>query len=189
MGGGLGIDYSGSDAVPSIDSFAEAVVERFRKQCAEKKLKEPKLVLEPGRSIIGNAVVTLYTVGGVKEIVGIRKYVSVDGGMSDNIRPILYGAKYDAVISNKMKEENKEKVTVVGRFCESGDKLIVDLDLQKAEPGDVLAVFGTGAYTYSMASNYNRVPRPAMVMVKSGSATLILKRETYEDLVLNDVVL
>jgi len=187
IGGGLGIDYSGSDNVPSIDFFANKIVSHFKEKCADAEIGEPKLILEPGRSIIGVAGVTLYTVGNVKDIPGIRKYVSVDGGMADNPRPILYGAKYEATIANKASLPKNDKVTIVGRFCESGDKLLVDYELQKAEKGDVLAVLCTGAYNYSMASNYNRVGRPAMILVNNGNAKLIVKRETHEDLAQNDV--
>ncbi|HTY13482.1 MAG TPA: diaminopimelate decarboxylase [Candidatus Omnitrophota bacterium] len=189
IGGGLGIDYSGSDEVPSVDQFAEQAVDRFKKVCAELKLGEPRLVLEPGRSVIGTAGVTLYTVGSVKEIPGIRTYIAVDGGMSDNPRPILYGAVYDAVLAGRAQEPKKEKVTVAGRFCESGDRLITDIELPEVKAGDLLAVYCTGAYNYSMASNYNRVGRPAMVLVNNGLATLILKRESYDDIILNDVVI
>lgn len=189
IGGGLGIDHSGSDVVPTIDQFAEEVVGHFKKCWEKHKLAEPRLILEPGRSIVGNAGVTLYSIGGIKEIPGIRKYVSVDGGMADNPRPILYDAKYSAVLANKARKPVGEKVTVAGRFCESGDKLIKDIELPKVEVGDILAVFATGAYNYSMASNYNRVGRPAMVLVNNGAPTLILKRESNEDLTLNDVVM
>ena len=189
IGGGLGIDYSGSDEVPTIDQFAEEVVAHFKKCCERNKLGEPRLILEPGRSIVGNAGVTLYTVGGIKEIPGIRKYVSVDGGMADNPRPILYDANYSALLANKARKPSGEKVTVAGRFCESGDKLIKDIELPRVEVGDILAVLATGAYNYSMASNYNRVGRPAMVLINNGTPTLILKRESYEDLTQNDVVI
>lgn len=188
IGGGLGIDYSGSDDVTSIDSFAKEIVDRLKTNLAKEDLLEPKLILEPGRSIVANAGITLYKIGSVKEIPGIRKYVAVDGGMSDNPRPILYQAKYEALIANKANDKKSEKVTVCGRFCETGDKLIIDYDLQKAEPNDILAVFCTGAYNYSMASNYNRVPRPAMVLVNNGTGTLIVKRESYQDLVQNDIL-
>ena len=188
MGGGLGIDYSGSDVVPAIDSFAEEIVSIFKKKCGEFNLNQPKLVLEPGRSIVGTAGITLYTIGSIKDIPGIRKYVSIDGGMADNPRPILYDAKYDALLANRAGEDKKEKVTIAGRFCESGDKLIKDIELPEVKTGDILAVFCTGAYNYSMASNYNRVGRPAMVFVNNGIPTLVLKRESYDDLLLNDVV-
>jgi diaminopimelate decarboxylase len=186
IGGGIGIDYTGKDKPPAIDDLAVTVMGAFKK--AWPVNPAPRLVLEPGRSIVGTAGVTVYTVGGVKKIPGIRKYVSVDGGMSDNPRPILYDAKYDALLANRAKDPKKEKVTVAGRFCESGDKLIKDIRLPQVKVGDLLAVFCTGAYNYSMASNYNRVGRPAMVLVNNGGAALIQKRESYEDLVLNDMV-
>lgn len=183
IGGGLGVAYLSSDELTSIEFFAKEIAAVLK----EKTMA--KLILEPGRSIISNAGVTLYTVGGVKEIPGIRKYVFIDGGMSDNSRPILYQARYEAKIANKADQPTKEKVTVAGRFCESGDILIKDINLPEIEAGDVLAVLCTGAYNYSMASNYNRVGRPAMVLVSGGDATLIVKRESYDDLVLNDVIL
>jgi diaminopimelate decarboxylase len=189
IGGGLGIDYSGSDEVPTVDQFADEVVGHFKQCCERHKLGEPRLILEPGRSIVGTAGVTLYTVGGVKEIPGIRKYVSVDGGLADNPRPILYDAQYSALLANKARKPAAEKVSIAGRFCESGDKLIKDIELPKVEVGDILAVFATGAYNYSMASNYNRVGRPAMVLINNGTPTLILKRESNEDLTQNDVVM
>ena len=183
IGGGIGIAYLEKDQAPAIEKFAEKI---------SKVLKNDpniKLILEPGRSIVGTAGTTLYTIGAVKDIKGIRKYVFIDGGMSDNSRPILYQAVYDAVVANKADQQRTEKVTVAGRFCESGDILIKDIKLQKAQAKDVLAVFCTGAYNYSMASNYNRVGRPAMVLVKQGQAKLILKRESFEDLVVNDVTI
>lgn len=188
IGGGLGIDYSGQDKAPKIDEFAEKITSEFKKKIKELDLGEPKLVLEPGRSIVGNAGVTLYTIGSVKDIPGIRKYIAVDGGMNDNPRPILYDAVYDAVLGNRARDKKEEKVRVVGRFCESGDILIKEIELPKVIAGDILTVFCTGAYNYSMGSNYNKVGRPAMVLANSGSATLILKRESYEDLALNDVL-
>lgn len=188
LGGGLGIDYSGGDNVPTIDSFVKQIIAHVEEKCDEFNLQRPKIVLEPGRSIIGNAGLTLYTIGSIKEIPGIRTYISVDGGMSDNPRPILYDAKYEAEVANKAGQPKTKKVTVAGRFCESGDKLIKDYELQNPEVSDILAVFCTGAYNYSMASNYNRVPRPAMVLVNNGLSKLIIKRESYEDLVLNDIM-
>ncbi|MFC1510842.1 diaminopimelate decarboxylase [Candidatus Margulisiibacteriota bacterium] len=183
LGGGVGIAYLPADKTPTIEEFAQAIT-------AEVKGKtQAKLLLEPGRSIVGPAGVTLYTIGGVKDIPGVRKYVLVDGGMSDNPRPILYQAVYDAKIANKANQPPKEKVTIAGRFCESGDILIKDINLPQIEVNDVLAVIATGAYNYSMASNYNRVGRPAMVLVNRGNATLIVKRESYEDLIANDVIL
>jgi len=188
MGGGLGIDYTGKDHIPPVEAFAEAIVKTLKERSKENDLGEPKLVVEPGRSIVGNAGVTLYTVGVVKDIPGIRKYVSVDGGMADNPRPITYGAVYQADAANKMKAPKNERVTIAGRFCESGDKLITDITLPALKTGDLLAVYATGAYNYSMSSNYNRVPRPAMLLVNNGTPTVIIKRETYDDLVGNDVV-
>jgi diaminopimelate decarboxylase len=145
------------------------------------------LIQEPGRSLVGEAGTTLYTVGVVKEIPGVRAYVSVDGGMSDNPRPALYGARYDAIVANKAAAPRTTKVTVSGKHCES-DTLIVDLETPEIAPGDILAVQTTGAYNYSMASNYNRLPRPAVVTVSGGSAELIVERETLEDLVRLDRV-
>jgi diaminopimelate decarboxylase len=183
IGGGPGIAYLSSDRPPQIEAYAEQIA------AVLKNRTDAKLVLEPGRSIVGTAGITLYTVGGIKNIPKVRKYVLVDGGMSDNPRPILYQARYDAKIANKANDATKEKVTVGGRFCESGDILIKDINLPEVEPGDILAVLATGAYGYSMASNYNRVPRPAMVLVNQGNATLIVKRESYDDLIANDVIL
>ncbi|MFH1362181.1 MAG: diaminopimelate decarboxylase [bacterium] len=183
IGGGPGIAYQSSDEPPGIEAYAEQITKVLKGQT------EAKLVLEPGRSIVGNAGVTLYTVGAIKNIPDVRKYILVDGGMADNPRPILYQAVYDAKIANKANDQASEKVTIGGRFCESGDILIKDIKLPKVEVGDSLAVLSTGAYGYSMASNYNRVGRPAMVLVNNGQATLIVKREDYDDLVRNDVVI
>lgn len=183
MGGGLGIAYLSSDEPPSLDSFARETAAVLKDKTAA------KLIVEPGRSIIGKAGVTLYTIGAIKDIPGVRKYIFIDGGMSDNPRPILYQARYDAKLANKPNRPTKEAVTVAGRFCESGDILIKDINLPEVEVGDILAVLGTGAYNYSMSSNYNRVGRPAMVLVGRGEATLILKRESYDDLITNDVIL
>jgi len=183
IGGGLGIDYLEEEGAPTIESFAETITSHFRKHG-----KGMKLVLEPGRSIVGPAGVTLYRVGVIKDIPGVRKYVSVDGGMADNPRPILYQARYDAVIGNRAGDKRTEKVTIAGRYCESGDVLIKDIMIQPPSVGDTVAVMCTGAYNYSMASNYNRVPRPAMVLVSDGDAVEIVGRETYEDITAKDVV-
>ncbi len=188
LGGGLGISYTGEES-PAIQSFAETISQKIIEKAKEYEISEPKLILEPGRSIIGNAGVTLYTIGGIKDIPQIRKYAFIDGGMGDNPRPMLYQAKYDAAIGGRVTEEGTEVYTIGGRFCESGDILIKDIKLGKLEVGDTLVVFCTGAYNYSMASNYNRVPRPAMVLVGNGDANLIVKRETAEDLVMNDVLI
>ena len=183
MGGGFGVPYLTSDEPPELETAAKAIAAVLKDKTTA------KLVLEPGRSIVCNAGVTLYTVGAIKNIPKVRKYVLIDGGMADNPRPILYQAVYDAKIANKANDKPAEKVTIGGRFCESGDILIKDIKLPKIEAGDILAVLCTGAYGYSMASNYNRVGRPAMVLVNNGKATLILRRESYEDLVQNDIAI
>jgi diaminopimelate decarboxylase len=149
---------------------------------------EAKLILEPGRSIVGSAGVTLYTVGAVRDIPGIRKYLIVDGGMSDNPRFILYGSQYEAFLVNKPEAPKNETVAIAGRFCESGDLIIKDGKLPRTAAGDLIAVAATGAYNYSMASNYNRVTRPAMVVASRSQAELVVKRESYEDLVANDAI-
>ena len=149
----------------------------------------PEIGIEPGRSLVGDAGITLYKVGSQKEVPNVRHYLAVDGGMTDNIRPALYQAKYEAVLANKPLEEPTEVVSIAGKCCESGDMLIWDLPLPKADHQDILAVFCTGAYGYSMANNYNRIPRPPVVFVENGVATLVVKRETYEDLVRLDLSL
>lgn len=152
-------------------------------------LAMPEIWIEPGRSLVGDAGTSLYTIGAQKTVPAVREYIAVDGGMSDNIRPALYDAKYEAVIANKANDAKTSTYTVAGKLCESGDKLIVDAALQKAETGDILAMFCTGAYGYSMASNYNRVPRPAVVFVEEGAHQLVIQRESYENLVVNDLPL
>jgi diaminopimelate decarboxylase len=147
----------------------------------------PEIWIEPGRSLVGDAGTSLYTLGSRKEVPNIRKYLAIDGGMSDNIRPALYKAKYEAMIANKADHPLEETVSIAGKCCESGDMLIWDLPLPQSEAGDTLAVFCTGAYGYSMANNYNRIPRPAVVFVENGEARLAVQRETYEDLVSLDV--
>jgi diaminopimelate decarboxylase len=189
LGGGIGVSYIDTDDAPAIEEFAAKIVPAFSQAVTEAGLSLPTLILEPGRSIVGEAGVTIYRVGAVKEIAGIRKYVIVDGGMSDNPRPILYGAQYKVLAPHHTDQEEREKVTVAGRFCESGDVLFKDIYLPKVKKGDLLAVFCTGAYNYAMASNYNRVPRPGMVLVGGGKATVIIKRETYKDLIRNDILI
>ncbi len=188
MGGGFGIYYFPGDEACNPEDWAEAVMFTVEAQARELGLKCPRIIVEPGRSIIGPAGITLYRAGSVKEVTGIRKYLAVDGGMGDNIRPALYGSQYSAVIANRAAEEPVEKVSIAGKCCESGDMLVWDAELPPVNPGDIIAVFATGAYNYTMSSNYNRLPRPAMVLVNSGSADLILKRESYEDLIRNDVI-
>ena len=182
IGGGLGIRYTESDDPPTIEAWVETVAASVIRACEQHNLPLPKLLSEPGRSIIGPACATVYTVGATKEVPGLRQFVSVDGGMSDNPRPITYGARYTATVANKMLTRERVRVTVAGKHCESGDILLKDVDLAPLEKGDSLVVFSTGAYNCSMASNYNRLPRPAAVLVSGGEATLILKRETLDDL-------
>lgn len=187
LGGGFGIKYVPSDKPVAYDSYICAVSEVVKKVCKEKGLNLPKIIMEPGRSIVGDAGITLYTVGMVKDIPGVRKYVAIDGGMSDNPRYIMYEAQYDGVVANKAGDEPTEIVTLCGKCCESGDILIKDVLLPKIEKGDIACVMSTGAYNYSMSSNYNRIPRPAVVMVSNGEAKIAVKRETYEDVIRNDV--
>lgn len=187
MGGGLGIAYTAEDKPSSIRAFAESTVEAMKHWCAELGVSEPRLLVEPGRSLVANAGVTLYTVGILKTLPGIRKYVAIDGGMSDNIRTALYHADYEATIANKADQPRDEIVTLCGKHCESGDAVMLDGSLQRAELGDVVCLFGTGAYCYTMASTYNGQPRPAIVFVRDGVARVVTRRETYDDLMSRDV--
>lgn len=187
LGGGYGIRYTSDDDPPPAADFIKTICSAVTEKCRETGGEPPRLLIEPGRSIVGPAGATLYTVGSVKEIPGVRTYVSVDGGMADNPRYILYGSRYETLIANRAGEEKTALVTVAGRCCESGDLLQENAPIQEPAPGDILAVMGTGAYNYSMASNYNRLPRPAAVAVKGGEARLIIKRESYADLVENDL--
>lgn len=158
-----------------------------KSRCEKSGIKTPFIIIEPGRSVVGAAGITLYTVGSVKTIPEIRTYVSVDGGMGDNPRYALYGADYEIVCANKANEERTETVTVAGKYCESGDLIQENTKLQRVEAGDILAVLSTGAYNYSMASNYNRVARPPVIMIKNGRAEVAVKRETYEQITANDI--
>ncbi len=189
LGGGFGIRYTSEDDPIPMSTYVEQIVAEIKKCAEQYDMPLPEIWIEPGRSLVGDAGTTLYTVGSRKEVPNVRKYVAVDGGMSDNIRPALYEAKYEAVLANRMNEKQTEDVTIAGKCCESGDILIRDLPLPKAEQGDVLAVFCTGAYGYSMASNYNRLPRPAVVFVEDGNSQLVVKRETLEDVVRLDMPL
>ena len=186
IGGGLGIRYTEADDPPSIDEWVKASCQAVVQACQEQQVTLPKLIAEPGRSLIGSACVTAYSIGSRKEIPDLRTYLAVDGGMSDNPRPITYQSLYRAIVANRFSAPLQEMVTIAGKHCESGDILIQEASLPKTEPGDILVVMGTGAYNYSMASNYNRLPRPAAVLVNEGEANLILQRETYEDLVRYD---
>ena len=183
MGGGLGIAHTEDELTPDPDASVTRIKEAVAREFAQRGLTSPSLAVEPGRSIVGSAAVTLYRVGTVKRIPGVRTYVSVDGGMSDNIRPALYGARYEAWLANRMEEPRGPQVTVCGKHCESGDILIKDVHLpDDIGPGDLLCIPATGAYTYSMANNYNRVLRPPIVMVDGGRTTVIVERETTGDL-------
>ncbi len=188
MGGGYGIMYTEADAPMEPYDYLEQLLTRLLARCKEAGLDGMRFAVEPGRSIVGEAGLTLYTVGTVKHIPNVRTYVSVDGGMGDNPRQILYGSLYTARLANKPNEPVVESVAVAGRFCESGDILIKEAPLPRCEAGDTLAVFSTGAYNYAMASNYNRVPIPAMVLCREGESALIVRRQTYEQLVENDLV-
>lgn len=187
-GGGFAIGYLRGKLPPSVGSYADVITAAMRARCADLGFGEPTLVVEPGRSIVGRAGVALYTVGAIKDIPTVRKYVSLDGGMGDNIRPALYDAAYEAVVANRMDEDPAEVVTLAGKYCESGDILVRDVKLPCVEPGDIVAIPSSGAYAPSMASVYNMNPRPAMVMVAGGRARLIRRRETFADMMSLDIV-
>ncbi len=188
VGGGLGIRYVASDDPPSIQEWVRTVADAVAGACQERGLELPRLLCEPGRSLVATAGVTLYSVGSRKEIPGIRTYLSVDGGMSDNPRPITYQSVYTAVLADRPEAEASDTVTLAGKHCESGDVLLKDLALPPATTGDVLAVFATGAYNASMSSNYNRIPRPAAVLVHEGVSELVQRREQPEELLRYDVL-
>ena len=187
-GGGFAVQYLAGLPAPPVAKYAEAITSNVLSLCKELDITPPRLVVEPGRGIVGRAGVALYSVGSIKDIPGVRKYVSVDGGMGDNIRPALYEARYEAVLANRAGEPAVERVTVAGRFCESSDVLVRDVMLPRVQVGDIVAIPVSGAYAPAMASNYNAVPRPAIVMVNDGEARLIRRRETYEDLMSRDNV-
>ena len=188
LGGGLGVVYTEADDPMPIRDFVKLLVEKVKTEFGERNLKMPRLMVEPGRSLIGEAGTTVYTIGSITEVPGIRKYIAINGGMGDNIRPALYGSKYEAVVANKMNVEACEVVTVAGKCCETGDILLKDISLSKPESGDVLAVFTTGAYNYAMASNYNRLPVPGVMLVKDGTKEWIVKPQNYEDILRNDII-
>lgn len=187
VGGGFAIHYAGDEKRKPIGFYTDAIMDTLKTQCQRHNLKLPKVLIEPGRWVVGEAGITLYTIGTIKNIPGIRTYVSVDGGMTDNPRPSLYDAKYEALVANKVEEKLKDEVTIAGKCCESGDILIWDIKVPEIESGDILAVLATGAYNYSMASNYNRIPKPAVAMVSKGKDRLIVKRESYEDIIRNEL--
>jgi diaminopimelate decarboxylase len=183
VGGGLGIAYAAADRPPAIAEYVDVKVAGIERLFDPL----PRILVEPGRSLVGNAGVTLYTVGTVKEVPGVRTYVAVDGGMSDNLRPMLYGSRYEALIADRAGAPAERRATIAGKHCESGDVLIEDAMLADPRPGDVLATPATGAYGYAMANNYNGVPRPPVVFCSGGDARVVVRRETYEDLTSRDV--
>lgn len=188
IGGGLGVKYTEKDVPPSTYEIADVIINSLNENIQKYKIEPPTVFLEPGRSVISTAGVTLYTLGSSKQVPHGKKYVAVDGGMADNIRPAMYEAEYIAQIANKPDFELSQNVTIAGRFCESGDILIKDINLPEIEEGDILCVFNTGAYNYSMASNYNRVQKPAMVLVNNSQSDIIVNRETLENLISKDIV-
>ncbi|MFC4324108.1 diaminopimelate decarboxylase [Litchfieldia salsa] len=189
LGGGFGIRYTKEDDPIPVAQYVEEIIREVKIHAAELNIDVPEIWIEPGRSMVGDAGTTLYSVGSRKEVPNIRNYVAIDGGMNDNIRPALYQAKYEAVLANRVYDEVEETVSIAGKCCESGDMLIWDLPLPKANSADVLAVFCTGAYGYSMANNYNRIPRPPVIFVENSEEQLVVKRESYEDIVRLDVPL
>lgn len=189
MGGGLGIKYSHTDAPSSIEELTMVIGDAVKKHFAAESLQIPHIAIEPGRSIVANAGMTLYTVGTVKEIPGVRTFVSVDGGMSDNLRPLLYGSRYEAIVVNKATVEPSKTVTLVGKHCETGDVIIKDALIAPVVRGDIIATPVTGAYGYAMANNYNRQTKPGVVLINNGYAKEIIKRETIEELLGRDLFL
>ncbi|GGF75762.1 diaminopimelate decarboxylase [Paenibacillus albidus] len=188
LGGGFGIRYVEGDTPLQVSEYVGAISDAVKTYFAGIYSKLPQIWVEPGRSIVGDAGTTLYTVGTQKDIPGVRKYVAVDGGMTDNPRPALYQSKYEALLANRADEAATETVSIAGKCCESGDMLIWDVELPEANSGDLLAVACTGAYNYSMASNYNRIRRPAVVFVQNGQSDLVVRRESHQDIIVNDIV-
>ena len=189
LGGGFGIRYTSEDDPIPVSQYVEEIINEVKRHSSNINIDVPEIWIEPGRSLVGDAGTTLYSVGSRKEIPNIRNYVAIDGGMTDNIRPALYQAKYEAVLANRVLDDAEETVSIAGKCCESGDMLIWDIPLPRANSADLLAVFCTGAYGYSMANNYNRIPRPPVVFVENGEEQLVVKRESYEDIVRLDVPL
>ncbi|WP_134698905.1 diaminopimelate decarboxylase [Ammoniphilus sp. YIM 78166] len=186
LGGGFGIRYTEEDTPLQAAEYIHPILHEVRTQFQAADYTLPEIWIEPGRSIVGDAGTTLYKIGSIKTIPGIRKYVSVDGGMTDNIRPALYQSRYEAMLANRAMEATEELVSIAGKCCESGDMLIWDIELPTISSGDILAVSCTGAYGYAMANNYNRIARPAVLFVKDGHAEVIVERETYDDLIQKD---
>jgi len=183
VGGGLGIAYTSTDEPPSIDAYVDVKVEGVRRVFEQ----PPRILVEPGRSLVGNAGITAYTVGTIKEIPNVRTYVAVDGGMSDNLRPMLYGSRYEALIANRATDPADTVVTVAGKHCESGDVIVRDAEMTMPREGEILVTPATGAYGYAMSNNYNGVPRPPVIFCKDGDARVVVRRETYDDLTARDV--
>lgn len=186
-GGGFAVQYTEDEPSPEVAEYASVIASAVLENCKEPDMPPPRLVIEPGRAIVGQAGVAVYRVGSTKDVPGIRRYVSVDGGMGDNIRPAIYGSRYEAMVVNKVNDRPDGKVTIAGKFCESGDILIYDIELPRVETDDLIAIPTSGAYCLSMASNYNANPRPPIVLVKDGASRLIRRRETYQDLMLCDL--
>ena len=186
IGGGLGVKYTDKDCPPSTYKIADVILKSLNESIEKYGIEPPTLYIEPGRSIISTSGVTLYTAGSSKQVPHGKKYVAVDGGMADNARPAMYGAEYSACVANKPEAETLQTVTIAGRFCESGDILIREISIPELEEGDILCVYNTGAYNYSMSSNYNRVPKPAMVLVNNSQSDIIIERETLDDLISHD---
>ncbi|MTH52242.1 diaminopimelate decarboxylase [Bacillus mangrovi] len=189
LGGGFGIRYTSEDEPLHPASYVEQMIQAVKTQSQLLGINLPEIWIEPGRSLVGDAGTTLYTIGSRKEVPNIREYIAVDGGMSDNIRPALYQAKYEAALANRMNDACNKEVSIAGKCCESGDMLLWDIELPETAAGDILAVFCTGAYGYSMANNYNRIARPPVVFAENGEAQLVIKRETYEDMLKLDLPL
>ena len=183
VGGGLGIAYTSEDEPPSIETYVDVKVRGVRRVFDPM----PRILIEPGRSLVGNAGITVYRIGTVKEIPGVRTYLAVDGGMSDNLRPMLYGSRYEAIVADRAGDVPDTLATVAGMHCESGDILVRDAMLASPRVGDVLVTPATGAYGYAMANNYNGVPRPPVVFCSDGDARMVVRRETHQDLVAREV--
>jgi diaminopimelate decarboxylase len=189
LGGGFGVYYNKGDEPKEIEEFCSVIIEEAKIKCKEYGINYPTLVIEPGRSIVANSGITLYTVGAIKDIPEVRKYVAVDGGMTDNIRPALYNAEYQCVLANRISDPCTEVVTIAGKCCESGDILLENVKLPRVNSGDLMAILSTGAYGYSMSNNYNKIPKASVVLVSEGKHRLICKRQTYKDMISNEVCL
>ena len=189
LGGGFGIRYSKDDDPLPLADYIHAIANAVKDEAKKTGMNTPEIWIEPGRSLVGDAGITLYTVGSEKHLPSIRHYISVDGGMTDNLRPALYQAKYEAALANRMNDRIDGNFSIAGKCCETGDMLIWDYPLPKPDQNDILAVFCTGAYGYAMSNNYNRIPRPAVVFVEHGQAQLVVKRETYKDIISHDLPL